>query len=108
MINYNLDTTITADELLKVIEAGSGITLTKIDCCTLRISSTGGASNGLKYHLKAGDNITVEECFEYCICGDFIVDDGAMFNIEAGGILEVGGMIVNQGIICNEGIIINN
>ena len=70
MIEYDLrQRAITADQLLKVLEAGNNIVLTKVDECTLRIDSTGGGCNstGIKYHLKSTDNITVEDCFEYFI-----------------------------------------
>ena len=99
---------ITADQLLKVLQAGTNITLTKIDDCTLRIdaSGSGGPSTGTKYHLKPTDNITVLDCFEYLICGNFILDAGAQFTIDSGGRLAViEGPILNDGTITNNGVI---
>ena len=112
MIEYDLrQRAITADQLLKVLEAGNNIVLTKVDECTLRIDSTGGGggnSTGIKYHLKSADNITVEDCFEYFIACDFILDAGAMFTIDQGGRLVVhDGPIINDGVITNNGVIKN-
>tara|TARA_R110001606_G_scaffold91591_3_gene204251 strand:+ start:2487 stop:2825 length:339 start_codon:yes stop_codon:yes gene_type:complete len=105
MISYNLDNIIDVCELEKVLKAGNNITITKLDDCTLEISSSGGGgnSNGIKYHLKNGDNITVQDCFEYFIACNFIVDNGATMTIENGARL-----IIHSGIIINEGLITNN
>jgi hypothetical protein len=91
-----------------VLEAGTNITLTVVDSCTLKIDATGsgGPSTGTKYHLKDGDDITVLDCFEYLICGTFILDTLAMFTIDAGGRLAViEGPILNDGTITNNGVI---
>ena len=100
---------ISAEQLAKVLEAGTNITLTVVDSCTLRIDSTGGSggpSTGTKYHLKPGDLITVEDCFEYLICGNFILDAGAQMIIDAGGRLAIiEGPILNDGTITNNGVI---
>lgn len=111
MISYDLRYKyINANQLEKVLQAGSNITITKIDECTLEISSTanGGASNGIKYHLKSTDNITVEDCFEYFIACDFILDFGSTFTIENGArFVSHQGLITNDGTITNDGIIKN-
>lgn len=99
---------ISADQLLKVLEAGTNITLTKVDECTLRIdaSGSGGPSTGTNWHLKLGDNITVEDCFEYFIACDMIIDTGVTFTIDAGGRLVLHtGPLQNDGTIINDGII---
>lgn len=104
MKNYNLNTTITACDLEAILSAGSNITITKLDDCTLEISSTGGSgSAGNKYHLKSGDNITVEECFQYYLYCNFILDSGSSFTIDSGGQL-----VVDDGVITSDAIIINN
>ena len=99
---------ISAEQLNKVLEAGNNITLTVVDSCTLRIdaSGSGGPSTGTKYHLKDGDDITVLDCFEYLICGTFILDALAKFTINVGARLAViEGPILNDGTITNNGII---
>jgi len=99
---------ISAEQLAKVLEAGTNITLTVVDSCTLRIDATGsgGPSTGTKYHLKDGDDISVIDCFEYLICGTFILDTLARFTINAGGRLAViDGPILNDGTITNNGVI---
>lgn len=102
---------ISAEQLAKVLEAGTNITLTVVDSCTLRIDSNGGGggpSTGTKYHLKDGDDITVLDCFEYLICGTFILDTLARFTIDAGARLAViEGPILNDGVITNNGVIKN-
>lgn len=108
MKTYNLDSVIDACELEKVLKAGNNITITKLDDCTLEISSSGGSgsNSGIKYHLKNGDNITVEDCFEYFIACDFIIDNGASITIENGARLIIhSGVIKNDGLITNNGII---
>ena len=99
---------ISAEQLAKVLEAGTNITLTVVDSCTLKIDATGsgGPSTGTKYHLKDGDDISVIDCFEYLICGTFILDTLARFTINAGGRLAViDGPILNDGTITNNGVI---
>jgi len=99
---------ISAEQLAKVLEAGTNITLTVVDSCTLKIDATGsgGPSTGTKYHLKDTDDITVIDCFEYLICGTFILDTLARFTIDAGGRLAViDGPILNDGTITNNGVI---
>jgi len=112
MPTYTLDTNkISADALLKVLQAGNNTTLTKIDECTVRIDTSGGGggtSDGTQYHLKLGDDKTVEECIEYLICGTFIIDTGVTFTIDPGGRLAViDGPILNDGTIVNNGVIKN-
>ncbi len=109
MKTYDFDS-FDACDLDNILQAGNNITITKIDNCTLEISSTGGGgnSNGIKYHLKSGDNITVQDCYEYFIACDFIIDSGALMTIESGGRLVVySGMIKNDGLLSNDGIIKN-
>lgn len=100
---------ISAQQLSKVLEAGTNIVLTVVDSCTLRIDSTGGSggpSTGTKYHLKPGDLITVEDCFEYLICGDFIIDSGAQMVIDSGGRLAIiEGPLTLNGVLTNNGVI---
>jgi hypothetical protein len=101
---------ISAEQLAKVLEAGNNITLTVVNDCTLRIdaSGSGGPSTGTKYHLKDGDDITVLDCFEYLICGTFILDTLARFTINTGARLAViEGPILNDGVITNNGVIKN-
>jgi len=108
--NYNLNTAIDACDLENILKAGNNITITKLDDCTLEISSSGGGgnSNGIKYHLKNGDNITVQDCFQYYLYCNFILDSGSIFTINSGGQLVVeDGMITNDAIIVNDGIIKN-
>lgn len=109
MIEYDLrQRAITADQLLKVLEAGNNITLTKVDECTLKIDASGGGGVGVgtKYHLKDGDLVTVEECIEYFIACNFILDDGAQMIIDEGGRLVVhDGPITNDGVLTNDGVI---
>ena len=105
-LRYNY---LTADQLLKVLQAGNNISINKIDDCTVEISSTGGGtSNGTKYHLKNGDNITVQDCFQYYLYCNFILDSGSSFTIDSGGQLVVqDGTITNDTTIVNNGIIKN-
>jgi len=104
----DLNNDINACTLNEILQAGSNITLTVIDECTLRIDSTGGSggpSTGIKYHLKSTDNITVPDCFEYLVGCDFILDAGAIFTIDVGGRLTVHQTITNDGVIFNDGLI---
>ncbi len=105
-LRYNY---VNANQLEKVLQAGSNITITKIDDCTLEISSTGGGtSNGIKYHLKSGDNVVVEDCFQYFLYCNFILDTNSSITINDGGQLVVhDGTITNDSIIINNGIIKN-
>lgn len=112
MQEYDLrQSQISAEQLAKVLEAGNNITLTVVNDCTLRIDSSGGSggpSTGTKYHLKDGDDITVLDCFEYLICGTFILDTLARFTIDTGARLAViEGPILNDGVITNNGVIKN-
>ena len=106
MKTYDFDS-FDACDLEKILQAGNNITITKIDNCTLEISSSGGgANNGIKYHLKSTDDITVKDCYEYFIALDFILDNGARFTIENGGRLVIhSGVLKNDGIITNNGLI---
>ena len=96
-----------ACDLEKILQAGNNITITKVDNCTLEISSSGGGANsGIKYHLKSGDNIVVEDCYEYFISLYFIVDSGASMSIDDGGRLVIfKGILKNDGLITNNGLI---
>jgi len=58
--SIDLRKVISADELLKVLQAGNNISINK----------------GTKYHLKNGDNITVQDCFQYYLYCNFILDSG--------------------------------
>ena len=93
----DLDSIITADELIKVLQAGTNITITKIDECTVEISSVGAGATGLQYHLKDGDSVTVPECFQYAIECDFILDNNSTFVVDAGGqlVIEDGCLILD-------------
>ncbi len=105
MKTINLDNDITACDLEEILKAGTNITITKIDNCTLEISSTGGggSSNGVKYHLQDGDDVVVESFFQYHLGHNFILDEGSKFTIN-----ENGQLYLHNGYICNEGEIINN
>ena len=99
--------TICADQLLKALHAGSNITLTKIDNCTVEISSTGSgpAGDGLvKWRLQTGDNFTIQDYKEYNVCGPFVIDNGVTLTIDQFGRLciicgeiELDGEIINDG-----------
>lgn len=109
MKTYDFDS-FDACDLENILQAGQNITITKLDNCTLQISATGGGggdtNNGIKYHLKSGDDITVKDCYEYFIALDFIVDSGARFTIENGGRLVIhSGVLKNDGLITNNGLI---
>ena len=108
---YNITGFFTADQLFKLLEAGTNITITKTSDCKVRIDSSGGGggpSTGTKYHLKDGDDITVLDCFEYLICGTFILDTLARFTIDTSARLAViEGPILNDGVITNNGVIKN-
>jgi hypothetical protein len=109
MKTYDFDS-FDACDLEKILQAGNNITITKIDNCTLEISSSGGggANNGIKYHLKSGDNIVVEDFFQYYLYCNFILDNGSIFTINSEGQLVVdNGIITNDSIIVNDGIIKN-
>lgn len=109
MKTYDFDS-FDACDLEKILQAGSNITITKIDNCTLEISSSGGggSNSGIKYHLKSGDNIVVEDFFQYYLYCNFILDNGSVFTINSEGQLVVdNGMITNDAIIVNDGIIKN-
>ena len=105
----NIDPPITADQLIKLLEAGNNITLT-VDDCKVRIDANGGggSSTGIKYHLKSGDSIIVNDCFEYLVACDLILDVGSQITIEEGGrLVIIEGLITNDGVIVNDGLIKN-
>ena len=59
---------------------------------------------GTQYHLKNGDEITVEDCFQYNISCNFIIDNNAKFTAEQGGqliisdgCLDLGGELILDG-----------
>ena len=62
-----------------------------------------GVSVGIKNHLKTGDDITVEDCFQYLSYSRMTIDAGVTVTIDEGG--EYG---VHNGILKNDGLIINN
>lgn len=105
MSSYDLDKMISACELEDVLQAGNNITITKIDDCTLEISSTGGGTaNGIKYHLKDGDDITVQDCFQYAIECDFIMDTNSNMTVDAGGQLVIeDGCLILDGCLALDG-----
>lgn len=106
---FNLDKVITACELEKVLQAGSNITITKIDDCTLEISSTGGAgaANGLKYHFLTGETMTVPGRNQYNLYRNMILDAGSTFTVDVAGQLVVhNGSFVNNGSIVINGELI--
>jgi len=98
-----------ASDLFALIEEGSNmnITLNVVDNKVVFASTgTGGASNGIKYHLKATDSVTVEDCFEYFVACGLSLDSGATLTIESGGrVVVYNGIVVNDGVISNDGII---
>ncbi len=69
----------------------------------LREADTASVSTGIKYHLTLGDDITVEDGFEYLTYKRMIIDSGVTVTIDSGG--EFG---VHNGILTNDGLIINN
>lgn len=109
MKNYNLNNSIDACDLEEILKAGNNITITKIDDCTLEISSTGGgSSNGIKYHFKSGDSINIQDCVQYNLYYNLILDNNSIFTIDNGGQLVVhNGAITNNGQLVNNGQIFN-
>jgi len=61
----------------------------------------GVATNGIKYHLKAPDNITVNACFQYPIECDFFIDSGAAITVQADGklIIEDGNFTLDGSLV---------
>ena len=102
---FNLDKVITACELEKVLQAGSNITITKIDDCTLEISSPGGsgAANGLKYHFLTGETMTVPVRNQYNLYRNMILDAGSTFTVDVAGQL-----VIHNGALVNNGSLIIN
>lgn len=95
---------ITSEQLLKAIQAGDNITITKIDECTIEISSNAESGDGLiLWRLRTGDDFTIPEYKEYNVCGKFVIDDGVVLTIDSNGRL-----CVICGDLQNEGEIINN
>lgn len=94
---------LTADQLDKVLSEGTNITITKIDNCTLEISSTGGSAQGVKWHIKAGETVTVPDCYQYILREKLLIDATATFQIDSGGQL-----VIEDGILCNDGTLIND
>lgn len=105
MKTYDLNKNIDACDLQDILQAGNNITITKLDNCTLEISSSGGggSSNGIKYHFKDSDSIIIEECIQYNLFYNLILDNNSIFTIDLGGQL-----VVHNGSITNEGQLINN
>jgi len=103
--NYNLNNTLTACDLEEILQAGTNITITKIDDCTLEISSSGGggSANGIKYHFLNGESQTVENTYQYNLYYNLILDLNSNFVIDNGGQL-----VVHQGTITNNGTLTNN
>ena len=109
-MGYNLDDIITACQLQEDLQAGSNITITKIDKCTLEISSTGGggSANGVKYHFITGESQTVPARTQYNLYRNLILDSGSIFTINTTAQLVVHeGSITNNGLLINNGTIIN-
>ena len=105
MKTINLDNNITACDLEQILQAGANITITKIDSCTLEISSTGGGggADGIKYHFISGESQTVVDRFQYNLYYNLILDNNSIFTIDLGGQL-----VVHEGAITNNGQLINN
>jgi len=61
------------------------------------------SSNGIKWHLISGDDITVSQYFQYHVSHKFQIDNNAKFTISNDAQL-----VVHDGEICNFGEIINN
>ena len=110
MKSYDLNYSIDACDLQDILHAGSNITITKVDNCTLQISSTGGAGggNGLKYHLVSGESVTVAQRDQYNLFYNLILDNNSNFTINNTAQLVVkDGTITNNGILTNNGQIFN-
>ncbi len=105
MESIDLDNQITACDLEAILQAGSNITITKIDDCTLEISSTatGGSSDGIKYHFTTGETKTIQARFQYNLYHNLILDAGSTFTVDAQGQL-----IVHNGTLVNNGALIIN
>ena len=75
----------------------------------VRESDVSPTNNGQKrYHLTAGQDIVVENDFQYFLYRTFIIDSGVSATINSGGILALHkGTIENNGIIINNGLLIN-
>ena len=74
----------------------------------LRESDAGSGNGSIKYHLKSGDNVVVENCYEYLLHKKFILDSGSSITIQNGAELSlVNGTITNNGTIINFGLIEN-
>ena len=69
----------------------------------LRESDSGNSNGSIKYHLKDGDNVVVDECYEYFLNRKFILDNNSSITINLGAELSL-----NNGTIFNSGTIINN
>ena len=84
---------------------GNSTTLNSV----LPVSFTGGAGTlGTKFHLINGDNIVIEENYEYFLNRNFILDSGSSITINTGAELSVNkGNIINNGSIVNNGSIEN-
>jgi hypothetical protein len=103
----NLRGIITADQLLKVLKEGNNVTLTKIDECTVEISSTGGGGGLLNYIIKDGETLNIEACEQYMVAQCFEIENNATVNVKNGGQLVIlQGILKNDGLLINDGIII--
>lgn len=90
-----------------ILTAGTNITIDRTNPAAPIISATSGA-NEVKYHLKTGDDFTIEECIQYFLYRNLIIDSGVTLTIDDGGQLAVhNGIIENDGTIINDGLIIN-
>ena len=76
----------------------------------LRESDVSLTNNGQKkYHLTNGQDIVIENDFQYFLHRIFKIDLGVSATINSGGILVVHkGTIENSGIIINNGTLIND
>ena len=59
------------------------------------------ASTGIKYNLKAGDNISVAAWFQYAIECDFIIDNGATMTVDENAklIIEDGNLVLDGSLV---------
>lgn len=86
-----------AESLLKLLCEGQNIELDIVDN-KVCISSTGVGVDGIKYHLKDGDDITVLDCYQYVIECDLTMDEGSTMNVDEGGKL-----IIKEGCLILDG-----